>query len=1399
MPARKKARTIRPKFKYRQATRDHSPDQEYKVRGILAEKGSGRKLQYLIDWEDSSDGESYQPTWEPAKHANQLTIDAWEAEKRLKEGRKRPASALPAATDEDTARPLKKAKGDDSGYTSPEFGNTSPELGIEVDKIPDRAGKDIVLEIPQLSQLDRDDYQLYTASQLSSKGSQVDSASYNDNNEASTGKPHSQRTIPDSQATGESDPSLTIPETVLSSQSLAGGSEPSSAAHDAEREVQQALDFQVDSEQAPQEEREEHQEEHDNDDEEQQAGQDQDETHEQSKEKQRPSQEEESKTLDHEATISPHPESLIPSRQLDPLHPLVNRSHDFRDENHHLQSSIESGFLTQPDYSHLNYGLGEVGSTEAAADQDREGSQGSKVAVSEQRSTPAPIESSVQSANNILRFESPQVDSPSFNSPQPPSSSWHSQQAQLVDPIVPRSSDLDQIRTQSQEQSQSVEEVVPETTQKERTSISTAEIFSKQLVSDTRPARPASSGSVPPCSFIFPTIHSPQQRAETEPLRPVSLPTHDKMGSTPPPPQLSAVEMLRSTYQHLLDPTPVPVPVPESQPEPAPEVQPDYPQPLAALSEEVQSGHPQPSFPMSEAAHPQSSFALPEAGPDPSPMIAAPPSVRSLPRRSAVEDLREAIGLHNFLAPQTDHSTPGHLPAELPNELPVIGGHHQHLAMEYDQHLPTTVAPSDLTTSVDLSRVAEEGQAMPDSLFSVHDNEPLVTETIDSDHGVAQDIEENPIELRQFMVTLPMAANIRSQYVDAIAKNLQAMTEFGNIFSDSASQTPDNSLTAKIDNFFKDLNDLVDLPAYDKDVFHQLDDEGKVKHATNSNTKYSFVYEFLKALQWLNLRILIVSRPGRPLAYLEKIIAKEIHVSELNKTYAVLSSETPDHVSHDTSVILAEAGQDFAKIGGEVDVVVLFDHEARQVHLPPRISCDSTIYLSLATICSLEHILLQLREMESFPEMSALEIRNALCQMTALLAKHLKDPQHAPQPHEVAITFASFLENPENDIEYVAQPLPISVEEMWEGQPQTQVEHGEFGRRKRPLEDDQDVMSKRRKTARASLSVPMTELLRDTLAQHPIDNNSSEEVAEVPVAQLEALAYKIFKLESRCGDLTSINAKLRAHTDPLEVELESFRGTVKTLHVKYMEALNDRSKFEKDCKQATKSMEAAAEKLETSKAEVTTLKERNKTLENKLAEATLAMEQSAIPEIARFAQLEKELAETKVRAEKAEKKAASLNNEADFVRQHYQAASSHQQEQNDEMKRLRAEIADLKTRANDNIVKIQQIHANNELADHRRQLSELQAMVRDRERELDILRTEVQQLRNGRRETRGGSTPRSPRIGAMGGVIPSPRPGRASANSRGNSPAAAASSDPAVPGMSYAPAGASGRWNHLRD
>jgi chromosome segregation ATPase len=272
----------------------------------------------------------------------------------------------------------------------------------------------------------------------------------------------------------------------------------------------------------------------------------------------------------------------------------------------------------------------------------------------------------------------------------------------------------------------------------------------------------------------------------------------------------------------------------------------------------------------------------------------------------------------------------------------------------------------------------------------------------------------------------------------------------------------------------------------------------------------------------------------------------------------------------------------------------------------------------------------------------------------------------------------------------------------------------------------------------------------------------------------------------------------------LESQLRSHERTVQTLQPKYMDALRDRGTFEKQCQKAVQQFEAQ-------KAEIESLKEKNRLLESKLAEATDALANSTNPEAARLAQAEKQRDESLASVDKLKKKIRSLQNEAEYSRKAYQDASNSHTELARENQELRTRVADLERRAGENLFRIHQLHAQTETKELGRLVDELRATLENRERELERARDEVRVLRNGRRETRQASVPRSPRTGVM-----SPRPNRGvggagGAGSRGTSPAPFMSSDgpgvggggaggTLVPGMTFLPtAGGGGRWGHLRE
>ncbi|KAL2178902.1 uncharacterized protein P884DRAFT_195564 [Thermothelomyces heterothallicus CBS 202.75] len=748
-------------------------------------------------------------------------------------------------------------------------------------------------------------------------------------------------------------------------------------------------------------------------------------------------------------------------------------------------------------------------------------------------------------------------------------------------------------------------------------------------------------------------------------------------------------------------------------------------------------------------------------------------------------------------------------------DAPLMGGH-----AEYEQP-QETVAPADLTTSNQLpdQDVEDTTAASPDQ----PDEYPL-----NSGENEQDEDDDSHKEGRHITVTLPMAANTRAKYLDTVSENKSTLIQFGEVFSNSFSDVPDASLVSRIDAIFEQLLNLCDLPAYDEDL-PELGKVDMMKHATNTNSKFSFVYELLQELRDINLRFLIFSQPGRVFEYLEAVI------STTGSPYTVLGQEgtTGQLVpAEGASVVLATVGQDLTKVQG-VDVVIAFDHAARSAELPQTLGFESTapIIMSLVAIYSLDHIDQQLDQVEQ--DLDSLERRNALNVATATAMDYLRNPDRQnSEPHEAAKKFAAFLRNPEVGLDWEPHPLPADIFEIWLSSQERTQSHAQIGAgdRKRALSNLDEGIAKRprllesQQPSRNATPARMSDLLKQTLAHHTVAGTAVQMI-EVPVEQLEKLSAKvnpkspvartkvpvaypttlqIAELESQLATESAIEAKTREHCLSLESQLRSYERTVQSLQPKYMEALRDRGAFEKQCQKAIEREKAATARLEAQTAEIEALREKNKLLESKLAEANNALATSAVPEIARLAQAEKDRAEALAAVERLEKKVRIIQSEAEYSRKAYQDASNAHTELNQEYRELESEIEEYKRRASENLRKIHQMHAQGEMAEIARQVDELQALLENRERELERAKEELRVLKNGRRETRQASVPRSPRLGVM-----SPRPARGmGAGSRGTSPAPLISSDGPgmgggagpVPGMTYfPPATNAGRWGHLRE
>ncbi|KAK1760813.1 citron Rho-interacting kinase [Echria macrotheca] len=736
---------------------------------------------------------------------------------------------------------------------------------------------------------------------------------------------------------------------------------------------------------------------------------------------------------------------------------------------------------------------------------------------------------------------------------------------------------------------------------------------------------------------------------------------------------------------------------------------------------------------------------------------------------SAVEQLKRDIGL-------------GIASADLPPP--------EFADLDY-QRVPATVAPSDLTTSAEPLSIVD--RSLPPSALGIL---PGITESVELEPSPQGDDEdERRLDQTEFIVTLPMAANSRDRYLRLIAERRATMIEFGDAFAKSLSIVPNDALVSEMDDLYRELLDICDLPSYAADI-HDMSPSDMMRHATGTNTKFSFVYEFLNQIRDLNSRVLIMSRPGLTFEYLQAVLsASDFHYTVLGQGDGMM-----EVAAKGLSIILAQAGDDLTATGGGIDVVVVFDNVARSIELPASLGYDDIgpVVLSLVVTYSLEHIDRQLGQ-----SLTGLERKNALNLAVVTARPFLASPEGGhPEPHELAEIFANFLKNPEGGLSWEPVILPDDVFDLYLSSQAENAENSDIGLhpdgsaqpnpRKRLLEDVDSSTAKRMKTldlrpsSTYELPARMSDLLKTTLASYGPSDEVETEPVLVPLGRLESVATRMSELQDALSAHGQIETQLREHIKSLEAQIRSHERTTKVTHAKYMELLREQIANDKARKKAEEESAALKSQFDANRSEIQSSKDRIKALEAELAEIKAYLAGSSNPDAAKLAQAEKALEEAQAKVQTLEKKIVSVQGDAEYCRVAYQDASSGAAELGKENLEQKEKIKELERRASENLLKIHEINAKQAEEATLRQMEDMRAMLENRERELDRTREELQKLKNGRRETRQASIPRSPRTGVM-----SPRNGRGvgsgGSGSRGTSPAPAhdAASSAQQAGMTF--------------
>lgn len=298
------------------------------------------------------------------------------------------------------------------------------------------------------------------------------------------------------------------------------------------------------------------------------------------------------------------------------------------------------------------------------------------------------------------------------------------------------------------------------------------------------------------------------------------------------------------------------------------------------------------------------------------------------------------------------------------------------------------------------------------------------------------------------------------------------------------------------------------------------------------------------------------------------------------------------------------------------------------------------------------------------------------------------------------------------------------------------------------------------------------------------------------------------ELEAELEKTRTQRDQFRDLADRTKLEVDSWTTSMSRIQPRYMAALRDRGISQKERIVALEKQKATTKVLQAAQEELLSTSQANIALQQKLSEARKSLLDGGNPELARIVRMEQELEAARIKISDLEKKVDFAQKDRDYVSGAYQTASQSALDLRKENDELQQKIVDLTRRAADNIVKINQTQQRSEVNELVRLLEEQRTIVRDRENELNRAREQLASIKNGRRETRQSSVPRSPRLNVSSPRNPVRRAATEAASgsaSRGASPSALGTFEVGanlMPGIGSLFAGqqqGNGRYAHLRD
>ncbi|KAI9880921.1 MAG: hypothetical protein M1830_009989 [Pleopsidium flavum] len=585
----------------------------------------------------------------------------------------------------------------------------------------------------------------------------------------------------------------------------------------------------------------------------------------------------------------------------------------------------------------------------------------------------------------------------------------------------------------------------------------------------------------------------------------------------------------------------------------------------------------------------------------------------------------------------------------------------------------------------------------------------------------------------EFVVPLPMNARVTDQYQQTIFNFRNVIERF---VQDEVER--DSTMIAQMHTMIERINKITAHSDLDNDsatTQHEVSAADEANWAEACSAKFQFLRQFIDAARTSDMHVVVLASSGRLLDILETFLKgrRAVYVRPDKMRRSDSTAEGPLKFT-----LLATTESSF--IISTAALVIAFDGSVNAQD--PRITAFRVHMLRVGQLSPLIHLL----------------VANSAEHIDRCLPSSLKGPQRlqalvscvAQTRHKVG-QLPLEMPGPVAAAEEVTAYLALGgLEDQWTLPQMPEIANVEF------------VDSS---TTADSSTQSATQ--RSTLDAAPTSSVNKRPMLQSNVNELQqALKTAEEQLGMLRAQYTSREAELQNTIIAAQQRLQEHIDALSALQFRYESRTTDLHKLRAERDAAAVATAQAQRRCETQSAGIANLKEQQTTLVTELREAQIALESSAIPEIATLEKTKAEARQLAVDKAQLEKRLASLTKDFEFTRQQYQHASTAAAENASALTDLQSEVSALKQQASGEAVRLRQLNISNESQVHLGRAKQLEATLEEREELLRKKEEELREMKRGRGlATRASSAPRSPRLGSRAS---SPVPGFLGSAGRGS-------------------------------